>query len=201
MTTARNSQPSSVGMKVISPTHTELGVATWKLRSSRLGPIGRPCRLSVVAIRETALAACPNAMPRHQPLHPLFAYADAPVAQFSPNAWPPVGSPILRKYSADGNQHCLIAQVSALENMPAASKVFMIAGHAHPEHPALHADGATRRLGSIGVLHFRSFAKYAVAFPRMSRSILTRASSARNRAFSICRALAAVGLSAPFSVH
>src|SRR5580698_9325072 len=134
---------------------------------------------------ETALAACPYAMPLHQPLHPLFAYADAPVAQFLPNARPPVGSPILREYGADVNQHCLIAQVAAFENMPAASKVFMVARHAHPQHRALHADGPHPPIPfDKGVLHFRSFAKYAVAFPRMSRSILTRASSARNRAFS-----------------
>src|SRR6202041_3729571 len=112
---------------------------------------------------ETALAACPNAMPLHQPLHPLFAYAAAPVAQFSPNARPPVGPPILRKYGADVNQHCLIAQVAALENMPAASKVFMVAGHAHPQPPALHADGPHPPIPfDKGVLHFRSFAKYAV---------------------------------------
>ena len=40
-----------------------------------------------------------------------------------------------------------------------------------------------------GVLHPRSFAKYAVAFPGMSRSIFTRASSARSRAISICSGL------------
>src|SRR5215469_2030079 len=37
-----------------------------------------------------------------------------------------------------------------------------------------------------GILHFWPFAKYAVAFPRMSRSIFTRASSARKRLISIC---------------
>src|SRR5215469_13331709 len=37
-----------------------------------------------------------------------------------------------------------------------------------------------------GILHFWPFAKYAVAFPRMSRSIFTRASSARKRLICIC---------------
>jgi len=32
-----------------------------------------------------------------------------------------------------------------------------------------------------GILHFWPLAKYAVAFPGMSRSTVTRASSARNR--------------------
>ena len=40
-----------------------------------------------------------------------------------------------------------------------------------------------------GLLHSDSLAKYAVAFFRMSRSIFTRASSARCRASSICTAL------------
>ncbi len=40
-----------------------------------------------------------------------------------------------------------------------------------------------------GILHFWPFAKYAVAFPRMSRSIVTRASSARRRLISICSAV------------
>ena len=35
-------------------------------------------------------------------------------------------------------------------------------------------------------------AKYAVAFPRMSRSILTRASSARKRLIFICSAVTPV---------
>ena len=40
-----------------------------------------------------------------------------------------------------------------------------------------------------GILHFWPFAKYAVAFPSMSRSIFTRASSARRRLISICSAV------------
>ena len=43
-----------------------------------------------------------------------------------------------------------------------------------------------------GVLHRCAFAKYTVPFPRMSRSILTRASSARSRLVSICTALTAL---------
>jgi len=50
-----------------------------------------------------------------------------------------------------------------------------------------------------GVLQLRTFAKYAVAFPRMSRSILTRASSALSRLISICSALTTL-LSAPLSL-
>jgi hypothetical protein len=50
-----------------------------------------------------------------------------------------------------------------------------------------------------GVLHRCAFAKYAVAFSRVSRSIFTRASSARSRLISICSALTAL-LSAPLSL-
>ena len=50
-----------------------------------------------------------------------------------------------------------------------------------------------------GVLQLCAFAKYAVAFPRMSRSIFTRASSARSRLISICSALTTL-LSAPLSL-
>src|SRR5450755_4159377 len=61
----------------MSPTQTWLGVSTVKLRSTRLGAIGRPWRLSVVAIRKRRLpraryraaaadvapAACPRRCP------------------------------------------------------------------------------------------------------------------------------------------
>ena len=40
-----------------------------------------------------------------------------------------------------------------------------------------------------GVLQLWPLAKYAVAFPKISRSIFTRASSALSRLISICSAL------------
>ncbi len=47
-------------------------------------------------------------------------------------------------------------------------------------HPALDPDRPDLPMTlHEGILHFWPFAKYAVAFPRMSRSIFTRASSAR----------------------
>src|ERR1035441_2335500 len=63
----------------------------------------------------------------------------------------------------------------------------MVARHAHAQNPALHADRPHPPVTlNKGVLHFWPFAKYAVAFPRMSRSILTRPNSARKRLISIC---------------
>jgi hypothetical protein len=66
----------------------------------------------------------------------------------------------------------------------------VIASHTHPEHLALHADRPQAPVASNqGVLHFCPLAKYAIAFPKMSRSIFTRASSARKRLISICSAV------------
>src|ERR1019366_6983729 len=74
-------------------------------------------------------------------------------------------------------------------------------GHAHPQNSALHADRPHPPvISNKGVLHFWHFAKYAVAFPRMWRSIVTRANSARRRLFSICSALTCGFPLAPFSV-
>ena len=53
-----------------------------------------------------------------------------------------------------------------------------------------------------GILQLCAFAKYAVAFPKMSRSIFTRANSARNRLIAICSApsdLAAAAMLCPQS--
>src|SRR5664279_4421394 len=77
----------------------------------------------------------------------------------------------------------------------------MVARDAHQQHPALHTDRPDQLVAlNKGVLHFWPFAKYAVAFPRMSRSIVTRASSARRRLFSICSAVTAGLLLPPFKV-
>src|ERR1035437_8197202 len=65
-----------------------------------------------------------------------------------------------------------------------------VAAGTHPQHLALQADGPLALVPSDpGVPHPDSFAKYAVAFFKISRSILTRANSALSRASSICSAL------------
>jgi|WetSurMetagenome_2_1015567.scaffolds.fasta_scaffold18436_2 hypothetical protein len=77
----------------------------------------------------------------------------------------------------------------------------MIAGDAHQQYPALHRDWPDQLVAlNEGVLHRWLFAKYAVAFPRMSCSIVTRANSERRRLFSICSALIAGLLLAPCRV-
>ena len=55
----------------------------------------------------------------------------------------------------------------------------VVAAYADAKHAAPHLDRPRQSVALYeGVLHVVLFAKYAVAFSRMSRSILTRASSA-----------------------
>src|SRR5271169_1164245 len=61
--------------------------------------------------------------------------------------------------------------------MQAANEVLVVASHIDPEHAA----------------------QYAIAFPEISRSIVTRARSARKRLISICSAVTFDRLSAPLS--
>src|SRR5665213_2581199 len=80
--------------------------------------------------------------------------------------------------------------MAARENLLLPRPVLTISRSAHAQNPALHAHRPTQLvLLDPGVLHRCTFAKYAVAFPSMSRSIVTRASSARRRLTSIRSAL------------
>jgi hypothetical protein len=101
----------------------------------------------------------------------------------------------------DAHQQRIVAEVAALATLanPAgtAKEVLVLASHADLQHPALHRDRPHAPVAlDEGVLHFAAFAKYAVAFPRMSRSIFTRASSARSRLISICSALTRLAVNA-----
>ena len=72
----------------------------------------------------------------------------------------------------------------------AANEVLVVSGHTDLQYPALHRNRPHTPVALYeGVLQIDPFAKYAVAFPRMSRSIFTRANSARSRLISICSAL------------
>ena len=78
--------------------------------------------------------------------------------------------------------------------------MLVIPGHAYLQRTALDTNRPNAAVSpNEGVPHFRSFAKYALAFPRMSRSIFTRANSARNQLISICSALTRL-VSAPRSL-
>src|SRR5258707_15018626 len=77
----------------------------------------------------------------------------------------------------------------------------MVPRRAHQQNPALHPDRPNSLVAlNKGILHFWPFAKNAVAFPRMSRSIVTRASSARKRLISICSAVTALFPMTPFNL-
>src|SRR5579863_9374538 len=139
---------------------------------------------------ETPLAASSNAVFLHQSLHPLFAHANAALDQLPPDARPTVGAAMFRVHRADMRQQRGITQMPPRGDLPPPHQMLMKAGHAHYQHPALHTDRPDPPMAfDEGILYFWPFAKYAVAFPRMSRSIVTRASSARKRAISICSAV------------
>src|SRR5277367_5060729 len=91
--------------------------------------------------------------------------------------------------------------MASTSDLQATQEVLVVACHTDSEHAALYSDRPLPAVASNqGVLHFCPLAKYAIAFPRMSRSIVTRARSARKRLISICSAVTFDRLSAPFSV-
>src|SRR5664279_1024692 len=150
---------------------------------------------------EPPLATSLDTVLLHQPLHPKFAHANALRPQLPPDARPSIRAAILRIDGADMNQQCSVAEVPALGNIHTPRPVFMVARDAHQQYPALNTDRPDQLVAlNKGVLHFWLFAKYAVAFPRMSRSIVTRANSARRRLFSICSAVTCGLPLAPFKV-
>jgi hypothetical protein len=69
----------------------------------------------------------------------------------------------------DMYQQCVIAQLATLGRAGQTHKVFVVPRHARAQHSALHRDrpGAAMAFNK-GVLQIDPFAKYAVAFPRMS---------------------------------
>src|SRR5271167_701293 len=106
-----------------------------------------------------------------------------------------------RKHGTDMHQQSFVTQMTARGYLLAPPHVLVVAGHADSEHPALHPDRPHSLVAlDEGVPHFCPLAKYAVAFPRMSRSIVTRANSARKRLISICSAVTCALPLAPLSV-
>ena len=88
------------------------------------------------------------------------------------------------------HQQRLVVQVAPLRIAGTAKEVRVVAGRADLQHPALHRDRPRKPVTlDEGVLQIDPLAKYAVAFAKISRSIFTRASSARSRLISICSAL------------
>ena len=140
-------------------------------------------------------------MQLHELLHALLAYTDTACPQFLPGAWPAIVASRFGMYGLDVHQQCVIAQMAALSGAGQAHKVFVVPRHAHFQHPALHRDGPDAAVAlDEGIFQIDPFEKYAVAFPRISRSIFTRANSVHNRLISICSALTFTLLSAPWSL-
>src|SRR6218665_3722 len=211
----------------MSPTQTLSGSATSNCRSSRLGAIGRSCLLSVVTFKRRLPLArmpcscmslrtrslptpmplptrsfplAPDAVQLHELAPPLLAHPDPPGQQFLPRARPAVAAPRFGVDHLDVHQQRVVAEMVPLGRAGSTNEVFVVAGDAGLQDPTLHRDRPRLAVAvNEGVLQLCAFAKYAVAFPRMSRSIFTRASSARSRLISICSALTAL-LSAPVSL-
>ena len=143
---------------------------------------------------EAPLALGTNTVQLHELLHPVLARRDAARPQFAPDdARPAVSATRLGVLGLDMHQQRPVAQVAPLRTNGTARQtrqVRVAAGRADQKHPALHRDRPPAAvLLNEGVLQIDPLAKYAVAFPRMSRSIFTRASSALSRLISICSAL------------
>ena len=146
----------------------------------------------------TPPAASANIMLLHQLLHPLFAHANALGTQCAPDARPTISSMMGHIHSANMHHQRFRAQVTAPGDLQSTNKALVVASHTYPKHPALHADRPHPPVASnLRVLQFCPLAKYAIAFPRMSRSIVTRASSARKRLISICSAVTSTGCRHP----
>jgi hypothetical protein len=76
----------------------------------------------------------------HQLLHPLFAHTNALGTQCAPDARPTISSAMGHIHSANMHHQRFRAQVTAPGDLQATNEVLMIASHAYPQHPALHAD-------------------------------------------------------------
>src|SRR6266568_2306873 len=181
----------------MSLVQTRLGTLTANCRPKRFGATGRLCFESVVALYFflafalmpcSAMSFLTRSLPTRIPLaSSSFHIRGQP---YSPFTWAWIAlictssASLLTRFRCCGlasRRQCAWYPLGLTQHF---------ALHRHRPVPLVPLDP--------GVLHSDSFAKYAVAFFRMSRSIFTRASSARNRLISICSGL--TGLAAvPFS--
>ena len=158
--------------------------------------MGRSYLLSVVTTKFfLPLASGLDAVLFHHAPYALFAHSDAACHQFFVHLGPAV---FLLDLGADGpdmDQQRFIAQSHISARLPGLVSIF--ATHLLEEPAGAEAQQVTGKryrpllfvIGNLGVLHFDTREEYAVAFPRMSRPILSRAFSARSLASSICSEL------------
>ena len=134
---------------------------------------------------EAPPVARPDAVLAHQPLHPAQPDGVATPAQLAVHAPRAVGALELGVNGLDQGDGLRVRQpgrvrrAAALPGAPAAG--------ADTQHLAHVGQGVLVSMRiDPGVLHSASFAKYAVAFFRISTCIFSRAFSARSRDSSIC---------------
>ena len=175
----------------MSPVLTRLGCATVKFRSSRFGDTVWLCELSVVTLNlrlELAFASGQSSVRVQKLAHPLLACSDTLLNQFLPDTRPALGSFHLLEAGINVNKKRCIAEPRKTSGF--LGSVLMEAAGADFKYFSL---GHDRQLIFMafdkGIFHRDSLAKYAMAFLKMSRSIVALANYARRRAISIWSAL------------
>ncbi len=150
---------------------------------------------------EAPLSFGANAVQLHALLHPLLAHTETACQQLIPRAWPAVAASRFGVDGLDVHQQHVVAQMATLRSAGQTNEVRVVPSDAHSQHSALHRDRPHPAIAlDEGVPHADHFAKYAVAFPRISRAIFTRANSALSRLIPICSVLTLPWLSAPLSL-
>ena len=115
----------------------------------------------------------------HQGLQSMFSHTNTRVAQLAQDAGTTVALACVRLHGLDMNEQRIVAEETTWPRARLACEMCVVSACADLKHPALHGDWLDLPMTlDEGVLHFTTFAMYAVAFPKMSRSILTRVSSA-----------------------
>jgi hypothetical protein len=183
------------------PTHTWLGVATVKLRSSRsrLSAIGRSCHLSIVVMQKWRLprARMPYRCITSAPAACLHRCPESAVVAISSAVGRRPDPPHKRRSYAPAAPRAV--KVASQQDILGTNKVSTADRHAHAQNSASHPDRphtpATSNKGVLHLLAIREVCRRFSAFPKMSRSILTSANSSCNRLISIRSPyrLAAVG--------
>ena len=109
--------------------------------------------------------------------------------QRAPDARSALGVAGLGVLGPDTRQQRQVAQTLPLHIAGTAHQLRVVAGRTDLKHRALYRDRLSMQVLSNDKLQIDPCAKYAVAFPKRTRAVHTRASWTRNRLITICTAL------------
>lgn len=139
---------------------------------------------------EAPLSLGKNAVQFHELLHAMLSHRSATGRKIFPGLRPALAARHLGMDGPDVKKYRVIAQMVKFGYAGQDNKVFVLPRHAHAQHAAQHRDRPNAMMAlDEGVLQIDTRAKYAVAYPRVPRSIFKRANSARSRLISICSEL------------